>query len=85
MKLQKLVKYVDMMSMILIVIILILIFFGCFRFKWVEKFENELTDYQKQIIDGVKGGNIDSKLITSYIQEDKLKMEDLDKIIQHLS
>jgi hypothetical protein len=85
MKLQQLIKYIDIISIILIILILILIFFGCFKFQRIEGFDNELTDYQKQIIQGVKGGNIDSTLITKYIQEDKIKMEDLNKIIQHLS
>ena len=84
MKLQNIVKILDILCGVLVIIILIIIFFGCFKKNSFERFENTLNEHQKQIIEGVKGGKIDSELISKYIKEDKLKKEDLDTVVSYL-
>ena len=83
-KYDQYIKYLDLLSLLLVIIITVMLIWGCNKSK-VERFENKLTDFQSQIVDDIKKGNINNDTIKKYLSENKLKKEDIDAIIKFLS
>lgn len=78
-------KYIDYISLILCVIIFTLLIVGCQKSK-IERFENKpLTEFQRKVVNDVKNGKIDGKVIAKYIQDNKLTKEDLNNIVQKMA
>lgn len=86
-KYDQYIKYLDLLSLLLVIIITIMLIWGCNKsnVRKVERFENKLTDFQSQIVDDIKKGNINNDTIKKYLSENKLKKEDIDAIIKFLS
>jgi hypothetical protein len=81
--------YLDIFNIVLCVIIIGFIIFGTNK-KCFERFENiedklVLSDYQKEILEGVQRGIIDNPTIQKIIKEGEFKKEDLDNIIKYLA
>jgi hypothetical protein len=82
--------YLDIFNIVLSVIIIGFIIFGTNK-KCLERFENiddklpNLSEYQKEILEGVQRGIIDNPTISKIIKEGKFKKEDLDNIIRYLA
>jgi hypothetical protein len=69
----------------LCLIIFTLLIVGCQKSN-VERFENKpLTDFQSKVINDVKNGKINGKVIAKYIQDNKLTKDDLNNIVQKLA
>jgi uncharacterized membrane protein YvbJ len=68
--------------MFLLVAIIIIVFILSILFYKKETFEN--SSKIQELIDGVKGGDIDNAKITEYIKNNKLSKEELDEIIKKL-
>lgn len=67
---------------LLLVAIIVVVFILSFLFYKKETFENPKKI--QEIVDGVKGGDIDNAKITEYIKNNKLSKEELDEIIKNL-
>jgi hypothetical protein len=78
-------EYIDYISLMLCLIIFTLLIVGCQKSN-VERFENKpLTDFQSKVINDVKNGKINGKVIAKYIQDNKLTKDDLNNIVQKLA
>lgn len=78
-------KYINYFSIALCVIIVTLLLTGCNK-KKVERFENKgLTDFQNRLVNDVKNGKVDGKIISKYIKEKKLTKNDLNSIISNIA
>jgi hypothetical protein len=78
-------QYIDYISLILCLIIFTLLIVGCQKSN-IERFENKpLTEFQSKVINDVKNGKINGKVIAKYIQDNKLTKEDLNNIVQKLA
>lgn len=77
---------IDLFNIILCITIVAFLLFGSKK-KCLEKFENmhELSNIQKEILEGVQRGTMDNTTITQYIRDNKFNKKDLDTIISHLS
>ena len=80
-KAAKIAEFINVLSGILFFIIIVMIVFGC-QVNVQEQFQNKKENFQNEIIDQVKGGKIDIKMIEQYIKEKKLSKDDLDAIIK---
>jgi putative sterol carrier protein len=80
-KAAKIAEFMNVLSGILFFIIIVMIVFGC-QVNVQEQFQNKKENFQNEIIDQVKGGKIDIKMIEQYIKEKKLSKDDLDAIIK---
>jgi F0F1-type ATP synthase membrane subunit a len=67
---------------LLVVIIVIVFILSILFYKKKETFEN--SSKIQELIEGVKGGDIDNAKITEYIKNNKLSKEELDEIIKKL-
>ena len=82
--------YLDIFNIVLCVIIIGFIIFGTNK-KCLERFENiddkppVLSEYQKEILEGVQRGIIDNPTISKIIKEGQFKKDDLDNIIRYLA
>lgn len=78
-------QYIDYISLILCLIIFTLLIVGCQKSN-IERFENKpLTEFQSKVINDVKNGKINGKVIAKYIQDNKLTKEDLNNIVQKIA
>jgi hypothetical protein len=80
-KAAKIAEFINVLSGILFFIIIVMIVFGC-QVNVQEQFQNKKENFQNEIIDQVKVGKIDIKMIEQYIKEKKLSKDDLDAIIK---
>jgi len=84
---KKTTDMLNIFSLILCIVIILVILFGSRKKKYIEKFETTtvpLTDFQKQILEGVKSGNIDTNTIEQYVKENKFSKDDLNAIIRYI-
>lgn len=78
-------KHINYFSIALCVIIVTLLLTGCNK-KKVERFENKgLTDFQNRLVNDVKNGKINGKIISKYIKDNKLTKNDLNGIISNIA
>lgn len=78
-------KHINYFSIALCVIIITFLLTGCNK-KKIERFENKgLNDFQTRLVNDVKNGKIDGKIISKYIKEKKLTKNDLNGIIANIA
>lgn len=78
-------KHINYFSIALCVIIVTFLLSGCNN-KKIERFKNnKFTDFQKRLVNDVKNGKIDGKIISKYIKEKKLTKKDLNSIISNIA
>jgi len=78
-------KHINYFSIALCVIIVTFLLSGCNQ-KKIERFENKgFTDFQNRLVNDVKNGKIDGKIISKYIKEKKLTKNDLNSIISNIA
>jgi Zn-dependent M16 (insulinase) family peptidase len=78
-------KHINYFSIALCVIIVTFLLSGCNK-KKIERFENKgFTDFQNRLVNDVKNGKIDGKIISKYIKEKKLTKNDLNSIISNIA
>jgi len=86
-------------TLILSIAIFVSILFGCTYKKRFERFETEktdsetkksekkefvLTDEEKALLDGLQNGSIDEKKLETFISEEKVTKESVEKLIEHI-
>lgn len=87
----------NMVSLLLAFIILFIILFGCkgqtssipivkekFENKEEEKKEEDLSSFEKSILNGLSAGSITTKDLTSLIKNDQFTEKNLDNLIEHV-
>uniref|UniRef100_A0A6C0J2V6 Uncharacterized protein n=1 Tax=viral metagenome TaxID=1070528 RepID=A0A6C0J2V6_9ZZZZ len=86
-------------TLVLSIAIFVSILFGCTYKKRFERFETEktdsetkksekkefvLTDEEKALLDGLQNGSIDEKKLETFISEEKVTKESVEKLIEHI-
>lgn len=86
-------------TLVLSIAIFVSILFGCTYKKHFERFETEktdsetkksekkefvLTDEEKALLDGLQNGSIDEKKLETFISEEKVTKESVEKLIEHI-
>jgi hypothetical protein len=85
----------NMVSLLLAFIILFIILFGCkcqtstivkerFENKEEEKKEEDLSSFEKSILNGLSAGSITTKDLTSLIKNEQFTEKNLDNLIEHV-
>lgn len=87
----------NMFSLLLAFIILFIILFGCkcqtsympmvkerFENKEEEKKEEDLSSFEKSILNGLSAGSITTKDLTSLIKNEQFTEKNLDNLITHV-